>query len=496
MIKQKFLVHFGSNFIIQILTMIAGLVVARVAGPQVVGVISYGTAYVGIWLFITGTFGSGHIKLISEGQDIGRCIKVYSRIFYCSLILYFITVSGFFIIQKYVLRVGFESKTQEIVVILSLLIAVLSKYYEYNNTTFTATMEQAKANLPDLIKGIAWQISRIVVVILGFRAIGLTAWNAIITLLFIPLVWKLLKKYPGTVWDQQLFRKYVSYAIPIFLIVVIDSIIHYSDKLLLAHFTNATELGYFSAANTIGGMITLASSSIGFIFFPLFSSLIAKKKWEVVRQKIIQYQELLSLFVFPLVCAVILISKPLLTTVLGAKYGPSVVPFMIIALASYVIIVGMPYGNIISGAGLFYLGVRINLIKLAVFIPSIVFFVSPKFLNLGAVGVAMNLLIVNISYNYFYLFYARQISGYSFFHGRNIARYVLASVVAMVFYERHNILANWFSLWWIVAVPAYLSIVYGVMWIFGLMKKEYIKNIMEIVSPRKILNYVKNELGN
>ena len=132
--------------------------------------------------------------------------------------------------------------------------------------------KSAKVAMP-----IAWVLAAV---------IGLTAWNAIITLLFIPLVWKLLKKYPGTVWDQQLFRKYVSYAIPIFLIVVIDSIIHYSDKLLLAHFTNATELGYFSAANTIGGMITLASSSIGFIFFPLFSSLIAKKKWEVVRQKI------------------------------------------------------------------------------------------------------------------------------------------------------------------------------------------------------------------
>lgn len=494
MLKQKFVVHFGSNFIITILTMMAGLVVARVAGPQVVGVISYGTSYVGIWLFITGLFGSGHIKLISEGQDIGHCMRAYSRLFLGSLSVYFIVVCGFFLIQKYVLRIGFESRTQEIVVILSLFIAVFNKFYEYASTTFTATMEQAKANLPEFSKSIILQVGRIVLVLLGFKAIGLTSWNAFITFLFLPIIFKLLRKYPRTAWNRLLFNKYIAFAVPILLIVVINSIVQYSDKLLLAHYTSTTELGYYSAANSFGGLIMLASSSIGNIFFPLFSSLLANKDWSTVRQKIMHYQELLTLFVFPLVCVLTMISRPLLTTVLGAKYGPSVEPFMIISLATYILIVGMPYGNIITGAGRFYLFAGINLIKLVVFLLAITLFVSPRFLGLGAVGVALNLLVVNTACNYFCLFFARRLSGLSFFQWRNIARYALASALAIALYWIRHDLATWFSFWWVVAVPLYLGIVYGLMWITGMLTKKQFRMFAEIFNIKKAVGYIQNEL--
>lgn len=96
MLKQKFLVHFGSNFIVRILSLFAGIIVARVAGPEVVGTISYGTSYVMVWGFITGLFGSGHIKLVSEGQDIGKCMAVYSRLLVGSVAVYFLVVSVFF----------------------------------------------------------------------------------------------------------------------------------------------------------------------------------------------------------------------------------------------------------------------------------------------------------------------------------------------------------------------------------------------------------------
>jgi len=479
---------------ITVLTMMAGLVVARVAGPQVVGIISYGTSYVGIWLFITGLFGSGHIKLISEGQDIGHCMRAYSRLFWGSLCVYIIAVSGFYLVQKYLLHVGFESRSQEIVIVLSLFIAVFNKFYEYASTTFTATMEQAKANLPEFLKSIILQFGRIVVVLLGFKAIGLSAWNAFITFLFLPIVFKLLKKYPPTAWNRSLFNKYIAFSVPILLIVVINSIVQYSDKLLLAHYTSTTELGYYSAANSFGGLIMLASTSIGNIFFPLFSSLLARKDWGAVRQKIMQYQEMLALFVFPFVCALLIISRPMLTTVLGMKYGPSVEPFMIISLATYIMIVGMPYGNIITGSGRFYLHAGINLIKLVVFLLSITLFVSPRFLGLGAIGVALNLLVVNILCNYFWLFFARRLSGLTFYQGRNIARYVLASAIAIALYGIRDDLAYWFSLWWIVAVPVYLASVYGLMWIMGLVTKKQFEIFTEIFNLKKVVRYIQNEL--
>ena len=108
MLKQKFLVHFGSNIIVRILGLIAGIIVARVAGPEVIGTIAYGTSYVMLWAFISGLFGTGHIKLISEGQDIGKCMSIAYRTFIVGVIAYFIVVISFFLIQKYILNIEFD----------------------------------------------------------------------------------------------------------------------------------------------------------------------------------------------------------------------------------------------------------------------------------------------------------------------------------------------------------------------------------------------------
>ena len=51
MLKQKFIVQFGTNIGLKILAMIAGIFVARYAGPEVVGDLAYGIAYVSIFSF-------------------------------------------------------------------------------------------------------------------------------------------------------------------------------------------------------------------------------------------------------------------------------------------------------------------------------------------------------------------------------------------------------------------------------------------------------------
>lgn len=495
MLKQKFIVHFGSNFIIQLFSLFAGIIVARLAGPEVVGTIAYGTSYVMVWGFLTGLFGSGHIKLVSEGQNIGKCMAVYSRLLIGSVALYFFVVSGFFLIQKYVLHLKFENDAQQLVIFLLFFAAVFENFYNFSSTTFTATMEQARANLPFFVKSIAWQTGRIVVVLLGFKAIGLAAWNLVIALLVLPLVYKLIKKYPGTEWDHELFKRYVGYAVPIFFVVVINSIIQYSDKLFLAHYTNTIELGYFSAANSIGGLVLIAATAVGNIFFPLFSSLLRTNDWDAVRGKIMQYQEFLAIFAFPLVCIIAVISAPLLVFVLGDRYEPSIVPFVIIAFATYVSVAGMPYGNTITGAGRFYLNVLINLIKLVIFVISINILISPRFLGLGATGLALNLLVINLATNLLYLHFSKSLNNLSFFSIQNAFRYLMIFSVSVALYLYQDTFSEWFAFWWIAIVPVYLIFVYGLMYIMGLVKITHARQLMDLINVTKVLAYVKGELG-
>jgi O-antigen/teichoic acid export membrane protein len=391
--------------------------------------------------------------------------------------------------------VEFENETQQLVIILLLFAAVFEKFYGFSSATFTATMEQARANLPFFVKSIAWQIGRIIVVLLGFKAIGLATWNLVITLLVLPLVYNLIKKYPGTEWDHELFKRYVGYAVPIFLVIAINSVIQYSDKLFLAHYTDTTELGYFSAANSIGGMVMMVSVAAGNIFFPLFSSYLKTNNWEAIRGKIMQYQEFLAIFAFPLVCLIAVVSTPLLVFVLGARYEPSILPFAIIVFATYVSVVGMPYGNTITGAGRFYLNVLINLIKMVVFVISINIFISPRFLGLGATGLALNLLAINLATNLLYLYFSKRLSHLSFLSIQNTFRYLLIFSVSGALYLYQDTFSDWFAFWWIAIIPVYLIFVYGLMYLLGLVKITHARQLMDLVNVSKVLAYVKGELG-
>ena len=79
MLAQKIMLSYGSRLFIQLIQIIASIVVARVAGPTVLGTVAFGLAFVSMFEFLA-SFGIGpaHVKLVSEGQDLGKCISTYS----------------------------------------------------------------------------------------------------------------------------------------------------------------------------------------------------------------------------------------------------------------------------------------------------------------------------------------------------------------------------------------------------------------------------------
>ncbi len=114
MLKQKFIIDFGSKFGSSFITAITGIVVARLAGPEVVGTITYATSYVTTFSFITALFGAAHIKLVSEGQNEENCNKTYLILMIISATLFFITVIGFFLFRNTYLIINMISLKQRL----------------------------------------------------------------------------------------------------------------------------------------------------------------------------------------------------------------------------------------------------------------------------------------------------------------------------------------------------------------------------------------------
>lgn len=474
--------------------MVAGLVVARIAGPEVVGVIAFGTAYISIWGFITGLFGTGQIKLISEGKPLSDSLATYSWLQGGSLLLYTLCVLGLFAFQKVFFKGYFESREHEVVIIILLGANVIDQLLFFGNTTFTATLEQAKANLPLVLKAILYHGARVAVVFLGMKAIGLAAVNLASGLLVLPLAWRLIRRLDFGRLSRELVREHIKYAAPILLIVIINAIMEYADKLILAHYTDTKELGYYSVAFSLGGMFLLVANSAGTVFFPLFSNLISRKDWAAVNRKIDVFQKFIALFLFPAVCLLVIIGSPFLITLIGEQYRPSVIPFQVLLLATYFSIFGMPYGNIITGMGRFYINAQINFICLGVFLACIYFLVNPAWLGLGAAGIAINLLILNFVRNLLCIFYSFRIGEISI-KASLFLPYLAVGGISLLFFRFGPLFSEWHALWWLAVSPLYLAVVYLALYLFGFLTQDEIRRFMDVLNLKKSYAYMKNELG-
>ncbi|OQC45506.1 MAG: hypothetical protein BWX61_00767 [Bacteroidetes bacterium ADurb.Bin035] len=153
----------------------------------------------------------------------------------------------------------------------------------------------------------------------------------------------------------------------------------------------------------------------------------------------------------------------------------------------------MPYGNIISGMGKFNYDVFINLICLAVFILSIFIFIAPLMLNLGAVGLAANQLVMNFTKNGLYLHFAKKL-GQVHIKSNNNIRHIIIIAWTILAYFISIYLKKFIPLWWLLMIPIYFITLYLILNLTGFMKKEHWKLLLDTLNFKKTLKYAYNEI--
>jgi len=495
MLKQKFIIDFGSKFGSYLITAITGIVVARLAGPEVVGTITYSTSYVITFSFITGLFGSAHIKLVSEGQNEENCNKTYLILMVFSIILFFLTVLGFFFIQKYLFKYKYDFPETETVILITLIAFIISMMFQMNETYYNAKIKQAKSNLPAFIKNIIYNILRVIVVVMGMKAVALASVNLITAVITVPLVIYFLKQLKFGKWDKILFKKYIKISIPIFSIVVTGVIMSYADKLILEYYSSIKEVGYYSAAYSIGGMLILLGNTAGTVFFSLFSTYISQNNLEAIKSKIKTFERFIFIFALPLIMILALYAHPVMILLLGAKYEPSVPLFSVLVLSSFFIIWGMPYGNVLSGLGLFWLASYINFAKFILFIITMIIFISPSILNLGAMALAITALVTNVFMFLLFYYFSYKKTGIRLLkeQGSYITFWCLLSPIIYLVYNKYfHSLSIVIQL--IAVIPITLVLIYILYYLFGLIKKQDIDILKQTIRLSSASSYIKNEI--
>ncbi|MDH4211908.1 MAG: oligosaccharide flippase family protein [candidate division WOR-3 bacterium] len=497
MLAQKLILGYGTTVVVQIVQIFASIVVARIAGPTVLGTVAFGLAFVSTFEFIADLgIGPAHVKLISEGRDVGSCISTFAVLKTVNTFVFFIVVVVILLVQRYVLNIAFESTAHEYVIILFLVAITINQLLLIPGTTFAAKTEQAKQSIPEFIRTFIYQVLRVTLVLLGYRAVALAFGNLIATILVIPVILYLFRGCPRAKFDKKLAMDYLRISVPVLFIGIATKVMHNVDKVMLQHFTNSEQLGYYTASYRIGSVVFMMATSVGMLFLPLFSKATSEGNLGYINSTIDRFERFTLIFVMPLVIFLSLYADVIVKLVLGSQYLPSIPLMAIINIAMFLMVLNIPYGNVITGMGFFRLFAILSMVHLAVFMVLICVLPNPLLFDLGITGGAFTLLFSSVFAGVLYRIYAKRKCPLLSLHSN--LKYVVFGIVNYIgFAYLYGYLSTMYGATFkIIFLPGYFIVTYGALLIMGWIEKGDLNSLKMLFNLKKIGVYVKGELGN
>ena len=494
MLKQRFLVDFGSKLFIYFLTSVAGILVSRIAGPEVIGTIGYATSFVSMFFFIFALFGTAHIKIVSEGENARDSNIVYTIIIFATLILFVSLVLGYMYIQKNFFDKPF-TETEEIVIYLTIVLIGLKGLFKIPEITFTALLEQVKINFPKLIQAVVYNVGRIIVVLLGFKAIALVSVNVLSSIVILPIYIYLMKKdFLAGKWNNDLFKRYLQIGFPILIINFTMTLTGNYAIVLFKDFSSVIELGYFFGATSLASMLIMIGGTAGSLFFPLFSKAFSEKKFGLIKDQIFKYERFLFLFVLPIIIILSVNAYTIIPFLLGDQYFASVPIFSILVFFSFIKIWGMPYYNLINGINKFNLNAIIHVFFTVVYFVILYFMTHRDYLNLGGLGLAITMLSFNIVKLSIWYFFANKTIDVKF--DKSLLKFTIFSIVV---YFMGKFVFEYFIFdlnYWLkfAFLLLYTVFIYTSLYLIGLMQKSDVEFIIKLINVKALSDYFKSEL--
>lgn len=475
--------------------MLGMLIVARILGPNVLGTVAFGLAFVSMFLVVSDLgLSSAHLKLISEGQDEAKCNGTFARLKIMLIGLYVIVVIGFYLGQKHIFGVQFESPDHDYVIMIYLALTTISQIYSIPTSTFAAKTEQAKQDFPTIIQIFIYQVLRVIVAFLGYKAIAQSVSNLVAVILVLPIYIYLFKDNPFGKYDKELAKKYFNISIPVFVVLIAQTIIYSTDRVILQYLTNTDEVGYYTAGFSLSQFVRLIESSAGILFFPFFSKNIAEREYEKINSSIRKYERFNLSFILPAVFYIMIFAEFVVSVALGHKFIKTPPILAVITLSMFVSLISLSYINIISAKGLFKQSAIVYVFGAIFFLIVSFLFASPFFFNLRGIGISLSLLLTNLFFGIVFMIYSKkEMKMIKIFQGKYHLVYgIIYSAICYLIYQLFtlNLFGN------IIASIVFFAGYFGFAMLFKIISFEDWKMTLEIINFRKMYNYVNSELKN
>lgn len=227
------------------------------------------------------------------------------------------------------------------------------------------------------------------VLIVGLAVGGLGVWSLVWGQLAGEAVWtaglwRVVEWRPSWSWPAGILRPMVVYGREIVAVNVIAAVVHHADYVVVGRMLGMEALGYYQLAYKVPEMaVILAIWQVNTVLFPTFSKVGEPSEMAGTYVEAMRYIALLAL---PAATGLFFLAEPIVLTLFGSQWAPSVP--IVKALAVYVAVraLGSHAGDVMKAAGRPRLLAGIGLARAALLVPALVFAAR---IGTPAVGVAM-----------------------------------------------------------------------------------------------------------
>lgn len=363
--RQSFLM-FSTQMFVRFMGWIGLLVLAKLWGgfaPEATGVIGFAMAFLSIFNIIANLgFNEAHVKKVSEGQDLGRCIGTFVTIKIFLNIIMVISVFLFIYLWNNFFDGGFvDATTQTVVYVFVLYYVVLNLQY-IPLFTFQGTQEIVKRQMVQIFEGIVKSPLEIFLALAGVSITGVAiapafGWpdfleplrfflaqhptgSLAMTYVFGaagPLIIGifLLRKYPIKKPNKILLKSYAHFALPISIISVMGVVSVNIDKIMIGYFWTSSEVGYYFTIQQILQILSIIFGSVGMALFPSFSKYHSQKNFAQIKKIALLGERYLSMIMIPPIVVLIIYSSPIISIMLSNAFLPGISTLIILAIMSY-----------------------------------------------------------------------------------------------------------------------------------------------------------------
>jgi len=437
-------------------------------------------------------FDSAHIKRISEGKDQEDRLATYIAVKAVLIFSMASIATSLLFIWPYLGGEGLSEGTAALLMIFTVYF-ILYDLASIFSCTFMAREEVARYAIIILADPMVRVPLTVYLAVnhASLTEVGLAYVCGSLAMLVMALAVFFRSKLK--IGSPNCFKDYFSFAIPISTIAIITILSTNLDKVIIGMFDASKAVGFYASAFTLMLMVSAIGSAVANVTFPAFSRLISEGRRETIRDSTYLAERFIALVVAPIIAFCLIFPELILTTLFGDSFAEAAPALRLLSLAFYINMLNGVYVSQIYSFNLPKIAAKISVAWFSLDMVLVLFLVPSMFMGLSFIGAAIAYTVSVCLSSVMTRLVTRKLSGTSI--NRKVIPITCASLVAaaiMLLVHHFIPLAGLLGLLvYGASLPlVYIVLVYGT----GIMSKDDIKYLLDVVNPFKLLGYMRSEV--